>query len=83
VKDFLIVSHVASVAHEESGYRESVLPQQRGHWRFVVDQPHDLEDFLILSNVPNVEYCGGERHWEGRHQAAKMFFTNISNWSRP
>ncbi|KAF8451494.1 armadillo-type protein [Terfezia claveryi] len=47
-----------------------------------VDKLHDLEDFLNVSNVADIEDCGDKAYEEGLHQAAKVFFTNISNWAK-
>jgi len=47
-----------------------------------VDKLHDLEDFLNASNVADIEDCGDKAYEEGLHQAAKVFFTNISNWAK-
>lgn len=47
-----------------------------------VDKLHDLEDFLNVTNVAAIEDCGDKAYEEGLHQAAKVFFTNISNWAK-
>lgn len=47
-----------------------------------VDKISDLEDFLNASNVADVEDCGDKTYEEGLHQAAKVFFSNISNWAK-
>ncbi|KAL7270849.1 Clathrin heavy chain [Rhizina undulata] len=47
-----------------------------------VDKLHDLEDFLNTSNVANIEECGDKAYEEGLHHAAKIFFSNISNWAK-
>jgi len=43
------------------------------------DQLSELEDFLRGTNVANIEESGDKAYTEGYHQAAKIFFTNISN----
>ena len=47
-----------------------------------VDKLHDLEDFLNMTNVADIEDCGDKAYEEGLHQAAKVFFSNISNWAK-
>ncbi|KAI1336912.1 clathrin heavy chain [Xylariaceae sp. FL0016] len=47
-----------------------------------LDQLGDLEDFLRGTNVANIEESGDKAANEGLHQAAKIFFTSISNWSK-
>ena len=42
----------------------------------------DLEDFLHSSNVADVETSGDKAYEEGYHQAAKIFFSSISNWAK-
>ncbi len=46
------------------------------------DQLSELEDFLHSSNVADVETSGDKAYEEGYHQAAKIFFTSISNWAK-
>lgn len=46
------------------------------------DQLADLEDFLRGSNVANIEESGDKAYAEGFHNAAKIFFTSISNWAK-
>ncbi|KAI9795364.1 MAG: hypothetical protein M1833_007212 [Piccolia ochrophora] len=46
------------------------------------DQLSELEDFLRGSNVADVEASGDKAYEEGFHQAAKIFFTSISNWAK-
>lgn len=46
------------------------------------DQLPELEEFLRGSNVANVEQSGDKAYEEGYHQAAKIFFTSISNWAK-
>lgn len=45
-------------------------------------QLSELEDFLHSSNVADVEASGDKAYEEGYHQAAKIFFTSISNWAK-
>jgi clathrin heavy chain len=47
-----------------------------------LDQLPELEDFLRSSNVADVEASGDKAYQEGYHQAAKIFFTSISNWAK-
>ncbi|GAB7357211.1 hypothetical protein MBLNU459_g8194t3 [Dothideomycetes sp. NU459] len=46
------------------------------------NQLPELEDFLRSSNVANVEASGDKAYEEGYHEAAKIFFTSISNWAK-
>ena len=46
------------------------------------DQLSELEDFLQASNVADIETSGDKAYEEGYHQAAKIFFTSISNWAK-
>jgi len=46
------------------------------------DQLSELEDFLHSTNVADVEESGDKAYEEGYHQAAKIFFTSISNWAK-
>lgn len=47
-----------------------------------LDQLPELEDFLRSSNVADVEASGDKAYEEGLHQAAKIFYTSISNWGK-
>ena len=47
-----------------------------------LDQLSELEDFLHASNVADIESSGDKAYEEGYHQAAKIFFTSISNWAK-
>lgn len=47
-----------------------------------LDQLPELEDFLRSPNVADVEASGDKAYEEGFHQAAKIFFTSISNWAK-
>jgi clathrin heavy chain len=47
-----------------------------------VNKLHELEDFLNAANVANIEECGDTAYEEGLHQAAKIFYTSISNWAK-
>jgi len=42
----------------------------------------ELEDFLHSPNVADVEVSGDKAYEEGYHQAAKIFYTSISNWAK-
>lgn len=46
------------------------------------DQLSELEDFLHATNVADIEASGDKAYEEGYHQAAKIFFTSISNWAK-
>lgn len=46
------------------------------------DQMNQLEDFLSSTNVADVEASGDKCYEEGHHQAAKVFFSSISNWGK-
>ena len=46
------------------------------------EQLSELEDFLHSTNVADVEDSGDKAYAEGYHQAAKIFFTSISNWAK-
>ena len=47
-----------------------------------LDQLAELEDFLRAPNVADIEASGDKAYEEGFHQAAKIFFTSISNWAK-
>ena len=46
------------------------------------DQHPELEEFLRGTNVANVEESGDKAYEEGYHEAAKIFYTSISNWAK-
>jgi clathrin heavy chain len=46
------------------------------------NQLPELEDFLRASNVADVEASGDKAYEEGFHEAAKIFYTSISNWAK-
>lgn len=46
------------------------------------NQLNELEDFLRATNVADIEASGDKAYAEGYHQAAKIFFTSISNWAK-
>jgi clathrin heavy chain len=46
------------------------------------NQLPELEDFLRATNVADIEASGDKAYEEGYHEAAKIFFTNISNWAK-
>lgn len=46
------------------------------------NQLPELEEFLRSSNVANIEESGDKAYAEGFHEAAKIFFTSISNWAK-
>ncbi|KAF7535433.1 hypothetical protein G7054_g5391 [Neopestalotiopsis clavispora] len=47
-----------------------------------LDQLGELEDFLRGTNVANVEESGDKAASEGYYQAAKIFYSSISNWAK-
>ena len=47
-----------------------------------LNQLPELEDFLRSPNVADIEASGDKAYEEGYHQAAKIFFTNVSNWAK-
>jgi len=46
------------------------------------NQLPELEEFLRSTNVANIEESGDKAYEEGYHEAAKIFFTSISNWAK-
>ncbi|KAF2237720.1 clathrin heavy chain [Viridothelium virens] len=42
----------------------------------------ELEEFLRGPNVADIEASGDKAYEEGYHEAAKIFFTSISNWAK-
>lgn len=46
------------------------------------NQLPELEDFLRATNVADVEASGDKAYEEGFHEAAKIFFSSISNWAK-
>ena len=46
------------------------------------DRLPELEEFLHGANVADVEVSGDKAYEEGYHQAAKIFFSSISNWAK-
>lgn len=46
------------------------------------NQLSELEDFLHGINVADIEESGDKAYDEGLHQAAKIFFSSISNWAK-
>lgn len=46
------------------------------------NQLPELEDFLHGPNVADVEKSGDKAFEEGFHQAAKIFYSSISNWGK-
>lgn len=47
-----------------------------------LDQLPELEDFLRATNVANIEESGDKAYAEGFFEAAKIFYTSISNWAK-
>jgi clathrin heavy chain len=46
------------------------------------NQLPELEEFLRGTNVADVEASGDKAYEEGYHEAAKIFFSSISNWAK-
>ena len=46
------------------------------------NQLAELEDFLRATNVADVEASGDKAYEEGLHEAAKIFYSSISNWAK-
>lgn len=46
------------------------------------NQLSELESFLRGTNVADIEQSGDKAYAEGYHEAAKIFFTSISNWAK-
>ncbi|KAH8731300.1 clathrin heavy chain [Phaeosphaeriaceae sp. PMI808] len=46
------------------------------------NQLPELEDFMRATNVADVEASGDKAYEEGYHEAAKIFYTSISNWAK-
>lgn len=47
-----------------------------------LNQLSELDDFLRGVNVADVEVSGDKAYEEGYHEAAKIFYTSISNWAK-
>ncbi|KAJ4296171.1 Clathrin heavy chain [Collariella sp. IMI 366227] len=47
-----------------------------------LDLLSELEDFLRATNVANVEESGDKAYAEGLFEAAKIFYSSISNWAK-
>lgn len=46
------------------------------------EQLSELEDFLRGTNVADIEESGDKAYAEGFHEAAKIFYSSISNWAK-
>ena len=62
--------------------REPVIDTSLAFCFARTDQLPELEDFLHSPNVADIEQSGDKAYEEGYHQAAKIFFTSISNWAK-
>ena len=62
--------------------REPVIDTALAFCYARTDQLSELEDFLRATNVADIENSGDKAYEEGYHQAAKIFFTSISNWAK-
>jgi clathrin heavy chain len=47
-----------------------------------LNQLPELEEFLRGTNVADIEASGDKAYEEGYHEAAKIFYTSISNWAK-
>lgn len=47
-----------------------------------LEQLSELEDFLRATNVANIEESGDKAYEEGLYEAAKIFYSSISNWAK-
>ncbi|KAK4987890.1 Clathrin heavy chain [Elasticomyces elasticus] len=62
--------------------REPAVDTALGFCFARTNQLNELEDFLRSTNVADVEVSGDKAYEEGYHEAAKIFFTSISNWAK-
>ena len=46
------------------------------------NQLAELEDFLHAPNVADIETSGDKAYEEGFHEAAKIFYSSVSNWAK-
>ncbi|TLD30353.1 hypothetical protein PspLS_01914 [Pyricularia sp. CBS 133598] len=62
--------------------RESAIDTALAFCYARLDQLSELEDFLRGTNVTNIEESGDKAYGEGLFEAAKIFYTSISNWAK-
>jgi len=62
--------------------RESAIDTALAFCFARLDQLAELEDFLRATNVANIEESGDKAYAEGLFEAAKIFYTSISNWAK-
>jgi len=62
--------------------REPVIDTALAFCYARLDQLAELEDFLRATNVANIEESGDKAYSEGLYEAAKIFYTSISNWAK-
>ncbi|KAK4648246.1 Clathrin heavy chain [Podospora bellae-mahoneyi] len=62
--------------------RESAIDTALAFCYARLDQLAELEDFLRATNVANIEESGDKAYAEGFFEAAKIFYTSISNWAK-
>jgi len=62
--------------------REPVIDTALAFCYARLDQLAELADFLRATNVANVEESGDKAYAEGLFEAAKIFYTSISNWAK-
>ncbi|KAK4216982.1 putative clathrin heavy chain [Rhypophila decipiens] len=62
--------------------REPVIDTALAFCYARLEQLAELEDFLRATNVANIEESGDKAYAEGLFEAAKIFYTSISNWAK-
>lgn len=62
--------------------REPAIDTALGFCYARLNQLPELEEFLRSTNVADVEASGDKSYEEGFYEAAKIFYTSISNWSK-
>ncbi len=62
--------------------REPKIDTELAHAYAKTDRLHDMEDFLSMTNVADILEVGEKCFNDELYQAAKLLFTNISNWAR-
>lgn len=46
------------------------------------DKMHDMEDFLQMTNVANIESVGDQCYEEKHYEASKILYSSVSNWAK-
>lgn len=62
--------------------REPKIDTELAYAYAKTDRLHDMEDFLAMTNVADILVVGEKCFEDELYQAAKLLFTNISNWAR-